>query len=59
MDEGKSKMMEHETTDEREYRETTATEIKKDSGRKCPRCRGFMEFDPKEGKLRCLSCDYV
>ncbi len=39
--------------------ELSTVEIKKDSGRKCPRCRGMMEFDPKEGKLRCLSCDYI
>lgn len=25
--------------------------------RKCPRCRGNMLFDPREGKLRCSSCD--
>ena len=51
--------MEQETTEMRGYGELPTVEIKTDSGRKCPRCRGFMEFDPKEGKLRCLSCDYV
>ncbi len=51
--------MEQETAEMGEYRESTIAETKKDSGRKCPKCRGFMEFDPKEGKLRCLSCDYV
>ena len=51
--------MEQNVTEWREYREPAAPEKIKDSGRKCPRCRGFMEFDPKEGKLRCLSCDYV
>ena len=48
-----------ENVDMSEYGEKSKGEIKKDSGRKCPRCRGFMEFDPKEGKLRCLSCDYL
>ncbi len=51
--------MEQETNEMRGYGELPTVEIKTDSGRKCPRCRGFMEFDPKEGKLRCLSCDYV
>ncbi len=52
-------MTEQETAEMRRYGESTIEETKKDSGRKCPRCRGFMEFDPKEGKLRCLSCDYL
>lgn len=51
--------MEQEINETRGYEEQPIPEIKKDSGRKCPRCRGFMEFDPKEGKLRCLSCDYL
>ena len=51
--------MEQEINETRGYEEQPVPEIKKDSGRKCPRCRGMMEFDPKEGKLRCLSCDYV
>ena len=52
-------MTEQETAEMRRHGESTIEETKKDSGRKCPRCRGFMEFDPKEGKLRCLSCDYL
>lgn len=51
--------MNEEILETKEYEEQPATETVKDSGRKCPRCRGMMEFDPKEGKLRCLSCDYV
>ena len=51
--------MEQETAEMSGYEESPVTEVKKDSGRKCPKCRGFMEFDPKEGKLRCLSCDYL
>ena len=51
--------MEQETKEMSGYGELPTPEMLKDSGRKCPRCRGFMEFDPKEGKLRCLSCDYV
>lgn len=51
--------MEQETAEKRGYGELPTAEIKTDSGRKCPRCHGMMEFDPKEGKLRCLSCDYV
>ncbi len=51
--------MKQEINEMRGYGEMTIAETKKDSGRKCPRCRGFMEFDPKEGKLRCLSCDYL
>lgn len=52
-------MMEHELSEARGYETQPIPEIQKDSGRKCPRCRGMMEFDPKEGKLRCLSCDYL
>lgn len=51
--------MNQEIIETREHEGQPIPEIKKDSGRKCPRCRGMMEFDPKEGKLRCLSCDYV
>jgi len=51
--------MEKGSDEMRAYGEMPNPEVKKDSGRKCPRCRGFMEFDPKEGKLRCLSCDYL
>lgn len=51
--------MEQETAQMRGYEEAPIPEMKKDSGRKCPRCRGLMEFDPKEGKLRCSSCDYL
>jgi len=41
-------MMEQKTGEVRGYGEPTVTETKKDSGRKCPRCRGIMGFDPKE-----------
>lgn len=51
--------MEQETKEMNGYGELPTSEVLKDSGRKCPRCRGMMEFDPKEGKLRCLSCDYT
>ena len=51
--------MEKDTKETRGYGEAMTTESQKDSGRKCPRCRGMKEFDPKEGKLRCLSCDYT
>lgn len=44
---------------ESEYTEPVIADTKKNSGRKCPRCRGSMDFDPKEGKLRCSSCDYL
>lgn len=51
--------MEQVTVGSKEYEGPAIPEMKKDSGRKCPRCRGFMEFDPKEGKLRCFRCDYL
>lgn len=51
--------MEQEVAEMSGYGENPIAETQKDSGRKCPRCRGFMEFDPKEGQLRCLSCDYM
>lgn len=51
--------MEQEKAEMKGYGEMPIPEAKKDSGRKCPRCRGMMEFDPKEGKLRCFSCDYI
>ena len=51
--------MEQETAETREYEKMPTVEMLKDSGRKCPRCRGMMEFEPKGGKLRCLSCDYT
>ncbi len=53
------KRMEQETADVRGCEESPIVAMIKDSGRKCPRCRGMMEFDPMEGKLRCLSCDYI
>lgn len=31
-------------------------DTKKRKGRKCPRCRGVMFFDPKEGRLSCPNC---
>ncbi len=51
--------MEKDTKEMRGNGETMTPEVQKDSGRKCPRCRGMMEFEPKEGTLRCLSCDYT
>lgn len=51
--------MEQEAKEMNGYGELPTPEMLKDSGRKCPRCRGMMEFDPKEGMLRCLSCDYT
>lgn len=31
---------------------------KKETDKKCPRCGGVMEFDPKSSRLRCIYCDY-
>ncbi len=41
-----------------DFENTRFAETEEETDKKCPRCGGVMDYDPKSGGLRCPYCDY-